>query len=143
MSLIPYFANSLIEDFEKLLRAELNDQSGFGADFVASRYEYPKCDIISTEESVLIEAAVPGLSKEEVSIDVRENFLTITGNKRQDSAYNYLRRELKRSYFTRSFRLDKTLDTSKISASFINGIVKITIPRVEKIEPVARKVTIQ
>lgn len=90
---------------------------------------YPKVDILDTEKSVVVEAAVPGMSKEDISVDVHNDILTISGEKRSESekGENYVYRELKRSSFRRSWTLPDNLNQEEIYARFENGMLYLEI----------------
>ncbi len=101
---------------------------------------YPKCDIVEYTDEYEIIAEIPGLTKDQISIEVEEGVLVIKGDKGKD--YNiedkngkWVRRELKRSSFRRSFTLnEEKLDLDKLKASFNNGELHITIPRKEEVK---------
>lgn len=98
-----------------------------------SRGSYPKVDVRNEEKQVVIEAEIPGLKKEQVSVVVQDGVLTIKGDKRDEKTEDkkgvYLYRELKRSSFTRSFNLNDDLDAANIDAKFENGVLEVTIPK--------------
>ena len=84
------------------------------------------------------EAEIPGLDKDEVSVDLEENILSISGDSRNDvksskdiKSSRYIKRELKRSSFKRSFKLSDNMNTKNITADFNNGVLLITIPKKE------------
>jgi len=91
---------------------------------------YPKVNVLNEEEQVTIEAAIPGLARDNVSIVIADNILTIIGDKNQIAEITesqFIRRELKRSAFKRSFSLSNNLDVDSISATQKNGILTIRI----------------
>ena len=107
---------------------------------------YPKVNVISNDNSVLIEAELAGYKKDEIDISVQDGVLTISGKASQsieqtDNAV-YLLRELKRSAFSRSFKVGDQLDASDVDAKFNNGLLTITIQKLIK-EPETKKVTIK
>lgn len=107
---------------------------------------YPKVDILDREDSLVIEAAVPGMSREDISVDVHDGVLTISGDKRSESedGEQYLYRELKRSSFRRSWTLTDNLDQDGISAKFEDGMLYLTIPKLEAEKmPEPRKIEIR
>jgi HSP20 family protein len=121
--------------FDEFVRSKFPGlQTKFGADFF-EKGAYPKVDILETKESLVIEAAVPGMSKEDISVDVHEGVLTISGEKRggdqAKGGASYLYRELKRSSFRRSWTLTETLDATNISAKFEDGMLYLTIPKLK------------
>jgi HSP20 family protein len=99
---------------------------------------YPKVDAIDHDDSITIEAEIPGLSKDEVSVELEKNILTIAGLKHShdtDTKARYIRKELKRSSFKRSFKLGNNVDPKKIAADFSNGVLLVTIPKKEPAKP--------
>jgi len=93
----------------------------FGSDFF-SKGSYPKVDVIEKPEKLVVKAEVPGLKKEEVSVELDGDVLVIKGEKRskeEDKNEKYLYREIKRSSFQRSFVLGKNIDKTGVKADFI------------------------
>ena len=104
----------------------------FGEDFF-SKGSYPKVNVVDNADSIVIEAAVPGLTKKDVQVEVQDNVLTIKAESNQNSAVEnsqYVKREIKRSAFQRSFNLGKNLDQEKITGECENGVLVLTIPKV-------------
>ncbi len=90
-----------------------------------------QCDIYEKDGNCYIEADVPGFSKEDISIELEDGYLTITANKNSDSEnsdVNYIRRERVSKQISRSFYLG-TVDESNIKAEFKDGILKLCIPQ--------------
>ena len=130
--------------FDQMLTQQFpNFAEQTGIDFLKGAY--PKCNIIDTTEDVQVIAEIPGLTKDDVNIKVESGVMTISGKQSvmtKDSEVKYIRRELKHSSFKRSFELGDTLDPSKISANFENGILNITIPKKEESLPKTIDITI-
>jgi len=119
----------------------------FGHDFFAQG-SYPKCNVLNFDDRVEIEAAIPGLTKEDVSVEVADGVLTIQAesNQRVDvEDSQYVKREVKRSAFARSFRLSDNLVEDDISAAFENGILTLTLPKAQPTftQPEVRRIKIQ
>jgi len=97
---------------------------------------YPKINVLSKKDKFEIIAATPGLSREELNVSLKDDILTIKGESKQDDMKNddkFLCRELKKSNFFRSFRLDKkTMNTENISSSYENGELRVSVPKKEK-----------
>lgn len=109
----------------------------FGVEFFQNN-SYPKVDVTDHPDKIMIEAEIPGLSRDDVSVDLEQNVLTITGGKRDtvvDDGVQYIRKELKRSSFKRSFKLGDNMNVKKIKADFENGLLNITVPKREKESP--------
>ena len=103
----------------------------------------PPVDIIDTEAAIVIFAEIPGVEKEAVAIEVKENVLSISGERTVDNSVgngSYMRSERVFGKFARSFALPAMIPTDKIKASFKDGVLKITIPNPEQEQP--RKVSI-
>ena len=95
----------------------------------------PRVDIYETETAVLVEAELAGLTKESVTIEVKDNLLTIKGQKTPNemlSALNYYRRERQTGNFNRTFTLPSTIDPENIHATFSNGVLVIEIKKPEQ-----------
>ena len=108
---------------------------------------YPKCDIINFDDRIEIVAEVPGLTKEQITIDVDGDVITLKGEKSNKSQEKeggtYLRREVKRSTFLRSFTADsKIFDLDAIKASFEDGVLELHIPKREPEKPKKRTISI-
>ena len=110
---------------------------------------YPKVNVVAAGDRIEIEAEIAGYSKDDISIEVEDNVLSIVGKaskiaSEQTDKVVYLVRELKRSAFSRSFKLDEQLVTDNIRAFFQHGLLTLVIPRKEQKEPETKvkKVTI-
>jgi HSP20 family protein len=106
-------------------------------------------DFFDFSEKIVIEAEVPGLDKSDVNVEVESNVLTILGNKavnvERDSNQTgtYLRRELKRSSFRRSFTLGDNISKDTIDAKFENGILLVTLHKIKPNKPEVKKITVK
>ena len=95
---------------------------------------YPKVNVYEYDDKVGIVAEIPGLDKKQLNVEVEEGVLTISGDKHsihEDDGAKVLRRELKASSFRRSFELCELLDGDNISANFEDGVLSVSIPKVE------------
>lgn len=102
-------------------------------------YAYPKmkADIIDEEKNYKIVLDIPGFSKEDVSIKVEDDILTIVANKEMatEDDVKYLRRERMSSTIKRQFRF-ANIDKNNITASFVDGVLTLVIPKVEETKDV-------
>ena len=94
---------------------------------------YPKVNVYEYDDRIGIIAEIPGLDKENVSVEVEENVLTISGDKHgvEDEGAKCITRELKHSSFKRSFNLGDHLDGDNVSATFKDGMLSISVPKTE------------
>jgi len=119
---------------------------------------YPKVNIVSHDDKVEIVAELAGFSKKDINLEIEEGLLTISGKApaqdgcgcKQDpcnctntGGATYYLRELKRSSFKRSFKINDNLDMESVVASFDNGLLTINLPRVPEEVKLAKKVTIK
>jgi HSP20 family protein len=128
-NMFPTFANDLGEDF-------------------FARGSYPKVNVINHDDKITIDAAIPGMKRSDIDIHVTDSVLTIQGNSNQSSNIEdsqYVKREIKRSGFRRSFKLGDNLDEDQVTAKFDSGILTLEIPKVkpDNIEPTVRKIEIK
>jgi len=120
---------SLIEEF-------LNDDwfdNFFGV--VPVKSSSPRINIIEESDKYLIEVAAPGLSKEDFKIDLHNDVLTITAEKKEEKEEKkkkYIRREFNYCSMRRSFVLPDTVNPDKIEAKHSNGILTIILPKREE-----------
>jgi HSP20 family protein len=102
----------------------------------------PEVNIFETQEGYVVEAEMPGVSKDGLEVTLEGNELTLVGHKnRVDEAGEPLLRECVQADFKRVFELDPAIDTGKISAKMDQGILRLTLPKSEKVKP--RKITIE
>ena len=95
---------------------------------------YPKVNVYEYDDKVGVVAEIPGLDKKDLSVEVENGVLTISGDKHglfDDKGAKVIRRELKHSSFKRSFELGELLDGENIKASFKDGLLSIEIPKTE------------
>lgn len=93
---------------------------------------YPPVDIYETAESVVLKAELPGVDRNNVSIEVNENTLTLKGERRLEknlSEENYHRMERLYGTFQRVFSLPYSVDKNNITANFRDGVLKIAVPK--------------
>ena len=98
---------------------------------------YPKVNVYEYDDKIGIVAEIPGLDKKNVSVEVEEQILTISGDKHgfDSDGGKCITRELKQSSFKRSFNLGEHLDGDDVSASFKDGMLSISIPKKEPEKP--------
>jgi HSP20 family protein len=92
----------------------------------------PSMDISETKENLVAKVEVPGMEQKDIQISLQENLLTIKGEKRQEKEEKEERyHRVERSYgaFTRSVRLPVAVDASKVTATFKNGLLTVTLPK--------------
>ncbi len=132
MSLIRYNTNDYVPaTFSSLIDRFFNDtmtRSG-GSTF------QPRVDIVENDNAFELHVAVPGMNKEDFSIEVKDNFLTVSGERKFTSEKkdaNWHSIETQFGQFSRSFALPENVDSARIAAKYNNGILEVSIPKDEK-----------
>jgi HSP20 family protein len=95
-------------------------------------------DIHQDADKLVIEAEMPGMKKEDLSITMENNVLTLAGKRTSESekeGTNYHVRERRTGEFSRSFRLPDTADGEKITADLTNGVLTLMVPTREEAKP--------
>ena len=105
---------------------------------------YPKVNVYEYDDKVGIVAEIPGLDKKNVSVEVEEGVLTISGDKHgfDTRGGKCITRELKQSAFKRSFNLGEHLNGNDVSATFKDGMLEVLIPKKEPEQPKKHSVKI-
>ena len=105
---------------------------------------YPKVNIYEYDDKIGIVAEIPGLDKKNVSVEVEEDVLIISGDKHgfDSDGGKCITRELKQSAFKRSFNLGEHLDGTDVSAKFKDGMLSISVPKIEPEKPKKHSVKI-
>ena len=159
----PGFRDEFLQPFDNLFDQFVGDMypefhKEFGVEFFG-KGAYPRVDIIDRDQSVIIVAEIPGLTKDDVTIDIdpdkgnpNNNVLSISGGARVydgdesgkvEVEPRYVRRELKRSSFKRSFILGENLNVDNIDAKFQNGVLEISVSKIKPVNTKSRKVEIK
>ncbi len=128
----------LQEDLNRLFRKGWLRSPEFGSIFSETGTWAPAIDVYETNDSVVIEAELPGVDPKDVDVSVDEDTLTIKGERKLEKEIkeeNYLRVERAYGKFQRSMRLPAEVDVDKIKASYENGVLKINVPKVEPRKP--------
>ncbi len=92
----------------------------------------PAANIVENETAYQVELVAPGYTKDDLTIKLDKNLLTISAQKEQnesESVNNFKHREFYLSSFERSFTLPETVDQTAIEAKFENGILKLNLPK--------------
>jgi HSP20 family protein len=119
-------------------KRELQQQEGTRAGL----YFEPPVDIYETEESLTLVADLPGVAPEDIDVDLRENLLTITAPAQPvDPRWRPLYQEYRVGHFLRQFRVGQQIDQSRISAQIRDGVLTLTLPKVESALP--RRIQVQ
>ena len=106
----------------------------------------PTVDVAETKNEIVVNVEAPGMDPEEFDISLSERTLTIKGDKKQDNVEkeeNYHLVERRYGTFTRSILLPQEVESDKISASYKDGILRITLPKSEEAKKKEIKIKIE
>jgi HSP20 family protein len=95
-------------------------------------------DIYETDKSIVLKVELPGLSKEDINKEIKDDNLILRGERKFEKDIreeNYHRIERSYGKFSRSFSLPSTIDRNKVDATFKDGVLEITIPKAEETKP--------
>jgi len=106
----------------------------------AQEYVVPEVNIVETRDGYVLEAEMPGVSKDGLDISVEKNVLTIVGRRPADPKATLLYRESPTADFRRVFELDPSIDAARIGARIDQGILTLQLPKAEVVKP--RKITV-
>jgi HSP20 family protein len=120
----------------------MNWQHRFGADLEQGESAYgswaPPVDIFERGDDLVIRTEIPGVDKNDIDIDVENNTLVIRGERKRDKEFEgktAYRTERVYGKFVRSFSLPRTVDSSRISATYKDGVLELTLPKAEEAKP--------
>jgi HSP20 family protein len=106
------------------------------------RFVTPEADIFETKDGYVLEAEMPGVSKDGLEITLDGTEITITGRPQRASLPGeYILRESAEVAYRRVFELDPAIDTSRINARMDQGLLTLSLPKSEKVKP--RKITVE
>ena len=99
---------------------------------------YPAVDMFDDDDKIVIKAELPGMDKKDISVDIENRVLTLSGERNYDNEVkeeNYYRRERATGRFKRAFNLPADVDSDMIKADFKDGVLKVEIPKPEEQKP--------
>jgi HSP20 family protein len=111
-----------------------DDTPGLDSMFEFEGQRLPSLDVINRDSEILIRAEIPGIDKKDINVSLADNLLTIKGQsktERQEENGDYFRHEIACSSFARSLTIPGSVDASKTVANLRNGILEVTLPKIE------------
>lgn len=98
----------------------------------------PRTDITESEDHYMVMMDLPGLEKKQIQVTMQDNRLIVSGERREEKKEekrNRLKSERREGSFYRSFQFPELVNEDKIKAEFKDGVLSVTIPKVEKKKP--------
>jgi HSP20 family protein len=113
-------------------RREAGGSNGYGRRWI------PAMDLVETDEAMVLRADLPGLKRDDIEIEVKDNVLTVSGERKaehEDKGEGYYRVERAFGRFARSLDLPQGIDASGVKAEFNDGVLEVRIPKPEERKP--------
>lgn len=138
-----YFVDDLFTELPAFLKNEFNH---------GERKAFVPVNVKETGKSYLLEVVAPGFEKTDFKVNLDQNMLTISVDKKNDPDSNgqkedrnqkQIRREYNYRSFKRSFTLDEKIDATNIEASYINGVLILNLPKKEVVKASATEIIIK
>jgi HSP20 family protein len=132
MALTPYRPST--EMFGSMFEDLFRPASGIG-NRVGGMIRLPDADVVERENEIRVAVELPGLTPEDIHLDIENNVLTISGEKRenrQEENETWHLTERRYGKFSRSFVLPRDVDQDQIEAHFAGGVLSVTIPKSER-----------
>ena len=133
---------TLQEEVNRLFSTNLT--GGFGEEGIGRGAWNPSVDIYENKDQIVLEAELPGMTREDFDLAIENNVITLRGERRfekKDDTDNYHRVERAYGSFTRSFTLPNTVSGEGANADYRNGVLRVTLPKRE--ETKARRIEVK
>jgi HSP20 family protein len=98
----------------------------------------PALDLFEDKDNLVLRAEIPGMKKEDLEISLHENVISISGERRNEKKYEAgetSREERVFGRFTRSLKLPKQVDNTRVKAAYKDGVLTVTLPKAEEAKP--------
>jgi HSP20 family protein len=145
MSLVKFKSNFADRPFDQVFKNFFKDDfDGFFVKPFNSNFT-PAVNVVEKNDHYRIDFAVPGFSKGDFNVKMDGTMLTISGEKKNERAKeeeNYTMREFSHQSFSRSFTLPESVHTEKISAEYVDGILKVNLPKKEEVKQKAIEIKV-
>ncbi len=137
----PFYAHS---GLDRLMNEFLNEGCSYDRYAKNELTFNPSANVFETDNSFTLEISIPGYEKEQVSLSVENDLLTVKAEVKEteEKDYKYSRREFTVSDFEKSFKLSKNINQEKIEAAFKNGVLVVTLPKKEEAISMKRQIDV-
>jgi HSP20 family protein len=133
------------ENFTPTLFSDIfNDAKFFGRNWLEKEFSQslPAVNIHESNKDFSMEFAAPGFKKEDFKVNIDNNVLTISAAKQEEKneeGKRYTRKEFSYNSFSRAFTLPENVNADKIDARYTNGILKLSVPKLEETKALPKK----
>lgn len=104
----------------------------------ALRRWIPSMDLVEADDDLVLRADLPGMSEDDVQIEIKDNVLTVSGERRsehEDKQESFYRAERSFGHFARSLTLPEGVDPDSVQATFDNGVLEVRVPKPAERKP--------
>ena len=133
--------NNFMDDFFATVPSIFHD------DFGASSFRsFTPVNVKETENDYVLEVVAPGFQKEDFKINLDNNTLTVSAEKKEETENQnekFVRKEFKLQSFSRSFTIDENIDAENISAKYVNGVLTLNLAKKQEVKPSVKEISIQ
>jgi len=136
-------AEQMFNDMVSTIREKQEELEKAVADYTSNVPAKPVMDVIEDEENLIVKTDLPGVKKEDIKIDITEDTLEITANFQEETEVedvNYIKRERRYGEAKRLMKLPAKILINESTAKFENGVLTVTLPKLEKSESFEVKV---
>ncbi|WP_291317472.1 Hsp20/alpha crystallin family protein [Desulfuromonas sp.] len=106
-----------------------------GGEQTPTRFTRPAVDIFETNEGLTMKADLPGVNKEDLTIDIDRDLLTLKAETKPQPKGEAIRKEFELRGYFRQFQLPDEIDAGKVSADLKNGVLTLDLPKAEAAKP--------
>ena len=127
--------NRTVRDLQREVDSIFDQFFGRGSDDDTSAVWAPRTDLSETDDAFRIRLDVPGMTKDDIAINLQNNTLTVSGERsseRQEDGEEYVRVERAFGTFHRTFTLPDAVDPDRVEATYDEGVLTINVPKTEK-----------
>jgi HSP20 family protein len=133
MGNLPSFQDEMNRLFNQFFQGGTGEEAGWGV-----RTWTPPVDIYETDDALILKAELPGVSKDDVSIEIHQNTLVLRGQRQHEAEVkedHYHRVERAYGTFQRSFMLPTLVDQEHVHATYHDGVLELRLPKSEAAKP--------
>ena len=133
------------EMFEEFLSRPFSRMMWPSQKFIEAAEQAPSVDIFEEGNSIVVKSDLPGMSKEDIEVNLTDDTITLSGEKKEEEKVekkNFYYHERAYGSFSRTFTLPAEVQSDKAKASFKNGVLEVRIPKSEEARRKEKKIKI-
>lgn len=135
-NVVPFRPLSMFEEMERMLENMIPQRwmRPFRLEHAMLGETLPQMDIIDRDDTIVVRAALPGVDKDDLEVSTTHQTLTLRGSTRKETkeeSGEYFRHEISTGNFLRTVTLPAAIDEANIKATFKDGLLEVTLPKLE------------